>query len=98
MKKKISFDSIKKYRQNIPNVYQKKKNLLIGETGNYCSTFLSFSGLLAQGEWNNPKKNSRNAVVRFRDLKTGNLKGEDFRYLYVFIKLFVVCFLCNTPR
>ena len=73
-----TIDSIKKCKQNSKTLSLQETDDAFGVRGSLCSVFLCSSGLLAQGEYVNPKSDQRNAVVTFRDPKTGKLKGRDF--------------------
>ena len=85
-------NSIKKCKQDSRTLSLQETDKVVGVRSNWCSTFLSSIGLLAQGEWNNPKSDQRNAVITFRDPKTGNLKGGLFWILCCFTcGFFVVC-------
>ena len=68
----------------------------IGVKERFCSTFLSLSGLLAQGEIENPKSDERNAMVTFRDPATGKLKGRDSGFCEMFFAFLFICLYCNT--
>ena len=70
-----TIDSIKTIELDSRTLSLQETDYALGVEANGCSTFLSWSGLLAQGELSNKKSKSRNAVVTFRDPKTGNLKG-----------------------
>ena len=77
MKQKPTIDSIKKCKQDSRILSLQETDDEIGVEANFCSTFLSRSGLLAQGECWNQKLEERNALITFRDPKTGKIKGED---------------------
>ena len=76
MEQKPTINSIKKCKQDSHTLSLQETDDELEFKGFWCSTFLSRSGLLAQGEWKNQKSNERNADVTFRDPKTGKLKGE----------------------
>lgn len=78
MEQKPTIDSIKKCRHDTHTLSLQETDDAIRVENNGCYTFLSSSGLLVQGEQNNEKWESRNAVVTFRDPKTGKLKGREF--------------------
>ena len=78
MEQKPTIKKIKKCKQDTRTLSLQETDDAIGVESNGCSTFLSSIGLLAQGEWNNKKSKSRNALVTFRDPKTGNIKGDRF--------------------
>ena len=78
MEQKLTIDSIKKCKQDSHTLSLQETDNAVGVEGNGCSTFLSKSGLLAQGEWGNPKWKSRNAVITFHDPNTSQIKGGLF--------------------
>ena len=41
-----------------------------------CSCFIKEENVLVKGEFHNPKKKERKALLVFLDLKTGKVKGE----------------------
>ena len=69
-------DLIKKCKQDSRTLSLQEKDMAVGVQKNGCSTFLSRSGLVAQGEGSNRNWKSRNAVISFRDPKTAEVKGE----------------------
>ena len=76
MEQKPTIDSIKKCLQNKRILSLQETDDAIGVEANRCSTFLSWSGLLAQGEFKNKKSDSRNSLVTFRDPETAEVKGN----------------------
>ena len=92
MGQKPTIQSTQKCKQDSRTLSLQLKDDAIGVKSNWCSTFLSSSGLLAQGEAYNPKLDERNAVVTFRDPKTADVKGgiQDFM-LYSLQSLIFVC-------
>ena len=81
MNQKPTIKKIKKCKKDSLTLSLQETEKLFGVKKNGCSTFLSCSGLLAQGEVDNRKLNQRNPVVTFRDPKTCKLKGEDLSFL-----------------
>ena len=75
MEQKPTIKSIKKCKQDSRTLSLQETDKEVKIKESRCSAFLSRSGLLAQGEFGNRKKSKRNAVVTFRDPKTGNVKG-----------------------
>ena len=97
MEKKPTLDSIKKCKQESATFSLQEVNDALGLQGIYCSTFLSSIGLLAQGEWDNQKWKSRNAVVTFRDPATAELKGKNKPFFAMFVAYSVdACLWFNT--
>ena len=78
MERKPTIDSIKKCKQDSRTLSLQQTDDVLGVKKYSCSTFLSSTGLLAQGEWNNQNSKSRNALITFRDPKTGKIKGGVF--------------------
>ena len=83
MEQKPTIDLIKKCKQDSRTLSLEDTDDEVGVRGNYCSIFLSRSGLLAQGEWNKTLLKSRNALITFRDPKTGMLKGGNSKFFDV---------------
>ena len=83
-----TIDSIKKCKQDSLILSLQQTDKTLGVKINGCSTFLSKSGLLAQGEIENSKSHKRNALVTFRDSKTGRLKGWYFEFCGVWLDVF----------
>ena len=73
-----TINSIKKCKQDSRILSLQKTDDAVGVEENFCSTFLSSSGLLAQGEMDNLKSDQRNAVITFWDPKTAEIKGGVF--------------------
>ena len=73
-----TIDSIKKCEQDSRTLSLQETDDALGVEANCCSTFLTRSGLLAQGEWGNPKSDQRNALITFCDPKTAEIKGGVF--------------------
>ena len=69
-------DSIEISDQDPRLLFLQDPNDLNREHGNRCSTFLSSSVLLAQGELDMLMPKERNAVITFRDPETAEVKGE----------------------
>ena len=78
MEQKPIIDSIKKCKKDSCTLSLQEKDDAVGVEANWCSTFLSSSGLLAQGEMDNLKSDQRNAVITFWDPKTAEIKGGVF--------------------
>ena len=78
MEQKPTIDSIKKCKRRSRTLSLQETDDALRVKANCCSTFLKWSGLLAQGEYCNKNSESRNALVTFRDLATGKLKGKRF--------------------
>ena len=76
MEQKPTIQSIKKCKPDSRALSLQKTDKTVKVKDKHCSTFLSKSGLLAQGEWGNPKSDERNALVTFRDPTTADVKGE----------------------
>ena len=88
---------IKKCKQDSRTLSLQETDKAVGVESNGCSTFLMSIGLLVQGEENNRKSDSRNALVTFRDPATGKLKGESFFIqCCAHISLFYFCIWSNT--
>ena len=81
---KSIINSIKKCKNESRTLSLQETDDTVGVEANWSSTFLSSTGLLAQGEWNNPKSDERNAVVTFRDPATGEIKGGESLFTIVF--------------
>ena len=97
MGQKSSKASRKKCNQDSPTISPQKKDIVVKIYADYCSTYLSKSGLLALGEYRNQQWDERNAVVTFRDPATAEVKGwESFFLSSVLLSLFVACLWCNT--
>ena len=92
MEQKPTIDSIKKCKQDSDSLSLQKTDKALGVEENRCSTFLSRSGLLAQGERECKKQKERNAVVIFRNPATGKLRGKDFSICKVFVAAFFIFF------
>ena len=75
MEQTPTIESIKKCKQDSCILSLQDTDDELGVKRNCCSTFLSRSGLLAQGEDWNLKCDQRNALVTFWDPKTAKLKG-----------------------
>ena len=69
-----TINSIKKCK-GFYTLFLQETDKKVGVKANWCSTFLSSSGLLAEGEYANPNPKKRNAVVTFRDPSTAKIKG-----------------------
>ena len=93
-----TIQSIKKCKKDSPTLSLQEKDDEVGVRGNSCSTFLRSSGLLAQGEWCNPKSDQRNAVITFRDPKTSQIKGRVFWILCFFTSGFLLLVRGLNPR
>ena len=78
MEQKPTIDSINKCRQDSRILSLQETEDTVGVKANHCSTFLESSGLLAQGEYDNSKSKTRNAVITFRDPKSSEIKGRIF--------------------
>ena len=91
-----SIDSIKKCKQDSNILSLQEIDYALVVKANECSTFLSRSGLLAQGEYWNRKSDKRNAVVTLRDPKTGKVKGGGSVFFHAFVAFFVNTCLFNT--
>ena len=93
-----SIDSIKKCKQDSRTLSLQETDNEIGVEDNWCSTFLSRSGLLAQGEYNKKKLEDRNALVTFHYLKTSHVKGKDSKICSVFLLQSLLVLVCSvTP-
>ena len=90
MRQKPSIDSIKKCKKASRTLSLRETDDAVGVRWNCCSTFLSKSGLLAQGEQGNTESDSRNAVVTFRDPRTAMVKGCDSGFDYTFVEVFMI--------
>ena len=88
MEQTPTIDSIKKCKQDSRTLSLQETDDPIGAVENGCSTFMSSIGLLAQGEFWNKKMFARNAVVTFRDPKTGIVKGRIFNFVLVSFQSF----------
>ena len=88
MEQKPTIKSIKKCNQDSRTISLQETDDALGVEENWCSTFLSSSGLLAQGEFINQKLDERNALVTFRDPATAKVKGQNLRFFAVFIEIF----------
>ena len=97
MKQLITIKLIQKCKQDLRTLSLQETDDVIGVKENYCSTFLSKSGLLAQGEYNSPNFKSRNAVVTFRDPKTAEVKGKNYLHYVVFVVSFLMFVTNVTP-
>ena len=98
MGQKPSIKSIKKCKQFFRTLSLQETDYALLVKQNYCSTFLKSSGLLVQGEFWNRKSGSRNALVTFRDPKTGKVKGNDSWFNSLLITIFVgPCLWFNAP-
>ena len=95
MEQKPTIHSIKKCKQNSCTLSLQETDDDIGVKANWCSTFLSSIGLLAQGEGNNRKSKSRNAVITFRNPATAKVKSKDFGFNAMFVSVFLV-FACGV--
>ena len=76
MEKKPTIYLIKKCKQYTRTLSLQEKDKKFRVEGNRCSTFLSKSGLLAQGDYENFKL--ENALITFWDPKTAEVKGGVF--------------------
>ena len=94
MIKNPKIDLIKKCKQDTRTLSLQETNNALGLEANNCSTFLSWSGLLAQGEGNNKKQNERNALITFRDPATGKLKGWDSGFCEILVAAFLFLVSC----
>ena len=90
MGQKPTIQSTQKCKQDSLTLSLQQKNDALRVKSNWCSTFLTRSSLLAQGEWSNPKSSKRNALVTFRDPKTGKVKGNDSEFCDVLIDVFSI--------
>ena len=77
MKQKPTIKKIKKCKQDSRTLSLKETHKAVGVKENCCSTFLKSSALFAQGEYENQRSKSRNAVITLRDPKTWKVKGID---------------------
>ena len=90
MKHKKTINLIKKCRRDSRTLSLQEIDDRVGVEEKRCSTFLRLSGLLAQGKQNNPKSESRNALITFRDPKTWDVQGEYYFFSGVFIAVCLV--------
>ena len=74
MEETPKIDLIKKCKQDSQTLSLQETDDAIRVQLNGCSTFLSETGILAQGEFWNSK--SRNALVTFRDPASAEVKGK----------------------
>ena len=81
MNQKPSIRKIKKCMQDSRTLSLLQTDDAVRLKANCCSTFLSKSGLLVQGQKNNSTSSQSNAVVTFYDLKTSKVKGTRFLIL-----------------
>jgi hypothetical protein len=72
------------------------KDNSIGVKHTYCSTFILEKHLLVKGEVNNPKSETRTAMVDFHDALTGEIIGKDV--LIDPLLQFIVTLLILSPR
>ena len=90
MEQKPTIQSIKKCKQDSCILSLQETDDAVGVISNWCSTFLSRTGLLAQGEWGNLMSKERNALVTFRDPTTSKVKGKDSEFCDVFVPIFLI--------
>ena len=95
MEQKSKIDSIKKCKLDLRTLSPKETDDALRVEANNCSTFLSSIGLLAQGEGNNQRSKSRNAVITFRNPATAKVKSKDFGFNAMFVSVFLV-FACGV--
>ena len=93
MEQKPTIDSIKKCKQDSRTLSLQETDNSVGVRKNKCSTFLSRSGLLAQGECWKAKSQRRNAVITFRDPKTAEVKGGGSGFCAVLFDVFCCLFM-----
>ena len=91
-------NSIKKCKQDSRTLSLQDKDDALGVEANWCSTYLSKSGLLAQGECRKSKSQKRNTVIMFRDPATAEVKGGVFWSLCCFCCDFVLQVRGLNPR